>query len=139
MNTQSQLFHGGTFQLRADAVPLGRLGGDLTVVDGRVWLTRSGALDDVFVEPGERIRLGVGEHTVIEAAHAGEAATVRWSPRRQSFFGALVAEPLRGIAFAAGLAARGLGALARSAAASASRAQGCISGGDSMASSGALK
>ncbi len=139
MNAHYQWFHGGTFQLRAEAVPLGRLGGELTVLDGRVWLTRDGDLGDHFIEPGERVRVGIAEHAVIEPARSGETVTLRWNPRRQSFVGALLAEPLRGLAFLAGLAARGFAALARSAAASASRAQGCISGGDSMASSGALK
>ena len=139
MNTQFQVFHGGTFQLRADAVHLGRLGGELTVVDGRVWLTRDNDLGDHFVKPGEKLRLAVDDNAVIEAAHSGETVTVRWSPRRQSFFGAVAAEPLRGVAFLAGRAAAGFAALARSAAASASRAQGCICGGDSIASSGALK
>ena len=120
------------------AMHLGRLGGELTG-NARLWLTRGGDLGDHFVEPGERVRLAAGENAVIEPAQTGASATVRWSPRRQSFVGALAAEPLRGLAFVAGLAARGFAALARSAAASASRAQGCISGGDSMASSGALK
>ena len=122
-----------------EALHLGRLGGDLIVVDGRVWLTRDGDLGDHFVEPGQKLRLAVNENAVIESAKTGAAVTVRWYPRRQSFLGALAEEPLRGLAFLTGLAARGFVALARSAAASASRAQGCINGGDSMASSGALK
>ena len=121
------------------ALHLGRLGGDLTVVDGRVWLTRDGDLGDHVIEAGQRVRLAVDDNAVIESVHTAVAATVHWNPRRQSFFGAIFAAPLRGLAFLTGLAATGLAALARSAAASASRAQGCISGGDSMASSGALK
>ena len=139
MNTQFQLFHGGTFQLRSDAAHLGRLGGELTVLDGRVWLTRANDLGDHFVETGERVRLAVDDNAVIEPAHSGTGVTVRWSPRRQSFVGAVLAEPLRGVAFLAGRLAAGFAALARSAAASACRAQGCISAGDSIASSGALK
>lgn len=137
MNAQSNL----TLRRLApgQALRLGRLGGELTVLDARVWLTRDGDPGDHFVEPGERVRLAIGENAVIEPARTGVGATVRWSARRQSFVGALAAEPLRGLAFVAGLAAKGFAALARSAAASASRAQGCISGGDSMASSGALK
>lgn len=130
-NTQ-QLFSG-------EALHLGRLGGELSVVAGRVWLTRDGDLGDHFVEAGERVRLEVDENAVIESARTGDAITVRWNPRRQSFLGAVVEAPLRGLAFLMALAAAGLGALARSAAASASRAQGTIAGGDSMASSGALK
>ena len=122
-----------------EALHLGRLGGELAVVEGRVWLTRDGDLGDHVVEPGQRVRLGVDENAVIEPALTGASVTVRWYPRRQSFIGALVEEPLRGLAFLTGLAARGFVALARSAAASASRAQGCINGGDSIASSGALK
>ena len=118
---------------------LGRLGGDLTVLEGRVWLTRSADLGDHVVEPGQRLRLAVGENAVIEPWHADERITVHWNPRRQGRLGALLAPPLRGLAFATDLLATGFNALARSAAASARRAQGCISGGDSMASSGALK
>ena len=121
------------------AMRLGRLGGDLSVVEGRVWLTRDGDLGDHFIEPGQKVRLAVHEEAVISPARTGETITVRWNPRRQGYFGALRAVPFRGLALAAGFLARGFAALARSAAASASRAQGCISGGDSMASSGALK
>ena len=121
------------------ALALGRLGGELSVVQGRAWLTRDGDLGDHRIEPGQRVRLGVAENAVIESWGRGHAVIVRWSPRRQTFFGALLAEPLRGLAFVAGRAAGAFAALARSAAASASRAQGCISAGDSMASSGALK
>ena len=121
------------------AMRLDRLGGDLRVIEGRVWLTRDGELGDHFVEPGQKVRLAAGEDAVISPARTGETITVRWNPRRQGFFGALLARPLRGAAFLAGLAARGFAALAHSAAASACRAQGCISAGDSMASSGALK
>ena len=140
MNTQFQWFHGGTFQMDSgEAVRLNRLGGDLTVVDGSLWLTRNGDLGDHFIEPGQRLRLVANDNAVIEPALTGHSVTVRWQPRRQSLAGALVAQPLRGLAFLAGLAATGLAALARKAADSACRAQGCISAGDSMASSGALK
>lgn len=121
------------------AMHLGRLGGELAVLEGRVWLTRDSDLGDHRVEAGERLRLAVGENAVIEPWDAGHAVSVQWKPRRQGFFGAVLAEPLRALAWALGALAGGFSALARSAAASASRAQGCISGGDSMASSGALK
>ncbi len=140
MNSQFKVFHGGTFQMHSgDATHLGRLGGELTVVKGQVWLTRDGDLGDHFVEAGQRVRFGVGENAVIEPSRTGETVSLRWQPRRQSFIGAVLAEPLRGLAFLAGVAARGFAALARSAADSACRAQGCIAGGDSIASSGALK
>lgn len=121
------------------AIHLGRLGGELTVIEGRVWLTRDSDLGDHRIEAGERLRLAVGENAVIEPWDAGHAVSVRWKPRRQGFFGAVLTEPLRAVAWALSALAGGFDALARSAAAMASRAQGCISGGDSMASSGALK
>ena len=121
------------------ALELGRLGGEFTVIEGRVWLTRGAELGDHIVIPGQRVRLAAGEHAVIEPLDRNGSVAVRWNPRRQSFVGALLAEPLRGLAFLTGVAARGFAALARSAADSACRAQGCISGGDSIASSGALK
>ena len=122
-----------------EALHLGRLGGDLLVVDGRVWLTRDGDLGDHIIEPGQKIRLDAHENAVIESACTGSALTVCWYPRRQSFIGALAEAPLRGLAFLTALVARGFVALARRAAASASRAQGCIDGGDAMASWSALK
>jgi hypothetical protein len=150
MNSQFQLFHGGTYQATGpapglrrissgEALHLGHLGGELTVLEGRIWLTRDGDLGDHVIGPGQKLRLAVAENAVIEPARAGSSVVVRWSPRRQGFLGALVAEPLRGLAFLADRAAGVLAALARSAAASARRAQGSISAGDSMASSGALK
>ena len=53
------------------AVRLGRLGGELTVIDGRIWLTRNHDPGDHFIESGQRVRLGVGENAVIECV-AGE-------------------------------------------------------------------
>ena len=139
MNTQSDLSFRRTAAnttvalSSGQAMHLGRLGGELTVLEGRVWLTRGSDLGDHRVESGERLRIGVGENAVIEPWDAGRAVSVRWLPRRQGFFGALAVEPLRGLAWAAGSAARvlrvgaeGFNALARSAAARASRAQGCI-------------
>jgi ferric-dicitrate binding protein FerR (iron transport regulator) len=115
------------------AMHLGRLGGELTVLEGRVWLTRGGDLGDHRVEAGERLRLAAGENAVIEPWDGGHAASVKWEPRRQGFVGAVLSEPLRALAWALGALAGGFDALARRAAAGACRAQGCVSGGDSMA------
>ena len=136
------------------AVQLSPAGGELTVVSGRVWLTRDlpagpGQLEqsgDVVLQSGQQLRLAPGEHVVIEAWGDAEGARVRWAPARQDVVASAQALALRGLAFLAGEAALGLrgaagafAALARSAASSASRAQGCIDAGDSMACSGALK
>ena len=136
----AQLDRNSTQRLTAgQALQLGHLGGELTVLQGRIWLTRDNDLGDFVYGRGERVRLAVGEHGVVESLDADRPAVFRWNPRRQTFVGAVLAEPLRGLAFLTGAAARGFAALARSAAESACRAQGSISTGDSMASSGALK
>ena len=136
----AQLDRNSTQRLTAgQALQLGRLGGELTVLEGRIWLTRDNDLGDFVYERGQRVRLAVGEHGVVESLDADRPAVFRWNPRRQTFVGAVLAEPLRGLAFLTAAAARGFAALARSAAESACRAQGSISTGDSMASSGALK
>ena len=136
----AQLDRNSTQRLTAgQALQLGHLGGELTVLEGRIWLTRDNDLGDFVYERGQRVRLAVGEHGVVESLDANRPAVFRWNPRRQTFVGAVLAEPLRGLAFLTAAAARGFAALARSAAESACRAQGSISTGDSMASSGALK
>ncbi len=124
------------------ALHLGHRGGELSVLAGRAWLTRDHDLGDHLVAPGERRRLRAGDNAVVESWRQGEALRLCWHPRlqrHQRFAGMLLAAPLRGFALAAALAAAGFAALARNAEARASRAQGCISGGDSIASSGALK
>ena len=103
--------------------------GDLTVLRGRVWLTGECGESDRILSPGQSLRLSDAQAVVIEAWDRGEGASVRWQPRRPL----LQSLPLRGFAGAF------FAALARSAASSASRAQGCIKAGDSIASSGALK
>jgi hypothetical protein len=131
------------------AVRLARGGGELTVIEGRVWFTRGGHTGDTGdhrLEAGQRLRLVAGQDAVIEAWDRDQGALVRWEPRSQGAIAAAQTLVLRGLAFFAGEAAAalrglagGLAALARSAASSASRAQGCISAGDSIACSGALK
>ncbi len=108
---------------------LGLGGGELTVLRGRVWLTGECGDADQILSPGQSLRVNDAQAVVIEAWDRGEGASVRWQARRPLLQGL----PLRGFAGAF------FAALARSAASSASRAQGCIKAGDSIASSGALK
>ena len=122
------------------ALPLGGRGGELTVVAGSVWLTRLGDPADHVIERGERMLLRGADRAVIEPTYSGATATVRWHPRRAHRLSTvLFAAPLRALAVVAGRAAAGFAALARHAAASARRAQGCLSVGNSIASSAALK
>ncbi len=112
-----------------EARRVGEGAGELTVLRGRVWLTgRCGPGDesDRVLSPGDSLHLADAGGTVVESWRRGEGAVLRWQPRAQRL----------GLA---GFAAAFFGALARTAASSASRAQGCISAGDSIASSGALK
>lgn len=129
MNSRSgqAALNGGALQLApGQALHLGRLGGELTVPRGCVWLTRSGDLGDHFLGWGEQICLSAGENAVIEPAHKHDAVNFLWVPCRQGLVRAVLAGLLRLAAFLASRAAGGLSALARSAAACASRAQGYI-------------
>ncbi|CAN5682857.1 hypothetical protein BH11PSE8_BH11PSE8_32100 [soil metagenome] len=121
------------------AIRLTSGGGDLSVVEGQVWLTRRADLSDHVLLAGQHFRLRAGEEAVIEPWQTGESATVAWQPRPQGLAALAFADALRAFAFLAGRGAAGLAALARSAASSASRAQGCIAAGDSIASSGAVR
>ena len=108
---------------------VGEGAGDLTVLRGRVWLTgRCGPGDesDLVLSPGDSLRVADAACAVVESWRRDEGAVLRWQPRAQ--------RPRLG-----GFAGAFFAALARTAASSASRAQGCIRAGDSMASSGAVK
>lgn len=106
------------------ALRLPRAGGELTVLRGRLWLTRKHDLGDHFIAAGQRVRLAAGENAVIEPADAALGASLHWEPCRPHLAGMLLARPLNGTAFLALLAARGFMALARCAAAAARQARG---------------
>ena len=125
-----------------------RAAGWLAVCRGPVWITRDGGGDDHVLDAGERLWLGRGEAVVVEPWQAGGSARLHWlqaAPQAQAV-GAQArgglrwpAAALRGTAWALrGLAGRLLLA-ARSAERIASRAQGSIRAGDSIAASGALQ
>jgi hypothetical protein len=67
--------------LRGGAVlPLGSGGGRLEILHGRVWLTRSGDLDDHVVETGATLAVPAAGQSLIEAWDGGEPAVVAWQP-----------------------------------------------------------
>jgi hypothetical protein len=108
--------------------------------EGTLWVTRSGDLEDHVLPPGERLAVARGDDLVVQAWRRDAPAVWDWQPRA-----ALPAHRLRralpgwvwaGSARALRMAAAGLAALARSAAAMANRAQGCICPADSIASAG---
>ena len=67
--------------LRGGAImPLGASGGRLEVLQGRVWLTRSGDLGDYVVESGAELTVPAAGHSLIEAWDDSETALVAWQP-----------------------------------------------------------
>ena len=149
MNTQTHKGVGQVAELHlaaGKAAAVGRGRGELTVLSGRVWLTRHDVLGDHVLERGERVNIALADRAVVESWDRDQAAVVQWRAIEWRAPDQALAAGLRGLAFLAGgvafLLARaeaGFAALARSAASSARRAQGCISVGDSIASSGAVK
>ena len=115
----------------------------LRVQAGMLWVTRSGDPEDHVLVRGERLAIARGDDLVLQAWCRDVPAVWDWQPMRAparyrlrralpAWAWAACARALRG-------AADGLAALARSAAARASRAQGCISAGDSIAAGGAVQ
>ena len=126
MKAHLSFFHGGTFQLRDEAMRLGPLAGELTVLEGRVWLTRDADLGDHVVSSGARLRLQAHSGTVIEPLRGGERATVQWRPREPQPVRALAARALGGVA-------QGAARLAETSAAWAQKiAAGTQPGGDAL-------
>ncbi|CAN7536728.1 DUF2917 domain-containing protein [Polaromonas sp. LjRoot131] len=122
---KSAVLHGATRHLvPGQALRLPRRGGELTVLRGRLWLTRHNDPGDHFIDAGQRLHLADHENAVIEPAGSAQGVILRWEPRCASFTGALLARPLSATAFVALMAARGFAALARKAAAGARRARG---------------
>ena len=149
MNTQTLWSPGSAAHWRLEAGQPRQVDsrmGELSVLQGQVWLTRQGDLDDRILGPGDRVALRFADRAVVESWSRDQAALVQWHPIERAAGAQLRAGGLRGLAFLAGgvafalaRAEAGFAALARSAASSARRAQGCINAGDSMASSGAVK
>jgi len=118
--------------------------GRLMVKSGRAWITRQGDLDDHVLSPGQAVELRADEQVVVEPWDRGSPVRLSWCSAQRRAAALRGAEALRDGALrfvARWSAAAGdrLLALARSAAASASRAHGAMPCGESRASSGALQ
>ncbi len=124
MNVNSKLYGGTRLLAPGQALRLPRAGGELTVLRGRLWLTRNNDLGDHFIDAGQRVWLNANENAVVETAGRQQGVSLHWEPRRQGLFSALLAAPLNGTAVLALSAARGFMALGRAAAAGARRARG---------------
>jgi hypothetical protein len=98
--------------------------------EGTLWVTRSGDLEDHVLRRGERLAVARGDDLVVQAWRRDVPAVWDWQPRgtpatyrlRRAFPAWVWASAARALRGAAG----SLAALARSAAAKASRAQVCI-------------
>jgi hypothetical protein len=64
-----------------EALKLHRADGELRVLEGSVWLTRSRDPADYLLERGESFHVAACDIVVIEAARTGEPTLVRWAPR----------------------------------------------------------
>lgn len=115
----------------------------LRVRGGTLWVTRSGDPEDHVLARDERLAVARGDDLVLQAWRNDVPAVWDWqplpAPPRYSLRRAVPAWAWDGCARALRGAADGFAALARSAAANASRAQGCISAGDSIAAGGAVQ
>jgi hypothetical protein len=86
MNTQALKSLGGDAPeavrtLRAGGIlPLGSAGGRLEVLRGRVWLTRSGDLEDHVIDSGQGLIVPPSGRTLVEDWGAAEPAVVAWRP-----------------------------------------------------------
>lgn len=65
---------------RGEALHLGAASGQLTVLQGRLWLTRDDERTDHFVAAGERVEIKAGQGVVIEPVGAGNGVRVHWLP-----------------------------------------------------------
>jgi len=121
-----------------------RRAGRLMVKSGRAWITRRGDFDDHVLSAGQAVDLRADEQVVVEPWEVGTPVRLAWSSAQRRVAVLRAADALRGVVlrriarWAAGTGERLL-VLARSAAASASRAQGAMPCGESSASSGALQ
>jgi hypothetical protein len=86
MNTQAVKSLGrgapGTVRtLRAGGIlPLGSAGGRLEVLHGRVWLTRSGDLEDHVIDSGQGLIVPHSGRALVEGWGDAEPAVVAWRP-----------------------------------------------------------
>jgi len=139
MNAQFYALPGGPVEsVFGQPLRVAHGGGEFAVLQGRVWLTRRGDLDDHVLSAGERIVFEAADDVVIEPWSRDQTARLEWRPlpqppRGERLLRDALGAALRGVASASDGAVRGLRrveagfeALARSAASSARRAQGCI-------------
>jgi hypothetical protein len=87
MNTQQIDASGSDFDASirtlsaGEVVALGHSGGRLDVLDGQVWLTRSGDMDDHVLGSGATFAVPSSGGVLVEAWSVGRPARIAWHPR----------------------------------------------------------
>lgn len=87
MNSQQLCALSNLVRVGGRSLPVGRVlqlgsnGGELSVLSGRVWLTRAGTLDDLFVDGGQAVHVPASGAAIIEGWSDGQPARVTWQPR----------------------------------------------------------
>jgi hypothetical protein len=110
---------------------------------GSLWVTREGDANDYVLQTGQRLALARGDRVLVGGWTADQPALWDWAPmqpaRRYRLLRDVAAGAFGLVARGLRMAADGLAALARNAAAIAHRAQGCIRAGDSIAAAGTVQ
>ena len=61
-------------------IAIGRMGGEFTVLSGKVWLTRQGDLKDHMLVRGQSVRLASGDAALVERLYRDRSSQVAWQP-----------------------------------------------------------
>lgn len=87
MNTQQSSILGSASAEALKALPAGHVvalgagGGEVSILSGQVWLTRSGDPDDHFLAAGESFRIRGEGAALVEAWGVSAPALIAWRPR----------------------------------------------------------
>ncbi|MEO8523113.1 MAG: DUF2917 domain-containing protein [Caldimonas sp.] len=87
MNTQQSSFLASASSEALKALPTGHVvalgtgGGEVSILSGQVWLTRSGDPDDHFLGTGESFRVRGSGATLVETWSQSGPALISWRPR----------------------------------------------------------
>jgi Protein of unknown function (DUF2917) len=87
MNTQQSSFLASASAEALRALPTGHVvllgtgGGEVSILSGQVWLTRSGDPDDHFIGAGESFQVRGSGETLVETWSDSGPALIAWRPR----------------------------------------------------------
>lgn len=87
MNAQQSSFLASASNAALRALPAGHVvalgagGGEISILSGQVWLTRSGDPDDYFLGAGESFRVHGSGEALVETWSGSGPALIAWRPR----------------------------------------------------------